>query len=96
MGKVVSEQAERVILTSDNPRHEDPDAIIQDIIVGIPMNADVTTIVDRREAIQYALQAASKQDIVLIAGKGHEDYQIVGDKRSVFSDQEEVRKFLRC
>ena len=94
MGKVVSEQAERVILTSDNPRHEDPDAIIQDIIMGIPTNSDVTTIVDRREAIHYALQSADKDDIVLIAGKGHEDYQIVGDKRSVFSDQAEVRKFL--
>ena len=94
MGKVVSEQAERVILTSDNPRHEDPDSIIQDIIVGIPTNADVTTIVDRREAIQYALQYASKNDIVLIAGKGHEDYQIVGDKRTVFSDQAEVRQYL--
>jgi UDP-N-acetylmuramoyl-L-alanyl-D-glutamate--2,6-diaminopimelate ligase len=94
MGKVVSEQAEKVILTSDNPRHEDPDAIIQDIIVGIPTNADVTTIVDRREAIQYALQAANKNDIVLIAGKGHEDYQIIGDTRYAFSDQAEVRKYI--
>lgn len=94
MGQVVSDYAEKVILTSDNPRNEDPDAILQDIIVGIPTNKDVTTIVDRREAIQYALQSAEQHDIILIAGKGHEDYQIMGDKRTAFSDQQEVRAFL--
>ena len=94
MGKVVSEQAQKVILTSDNPRHEDPEAIIQDIIVGIPTDVDVVSIVDRREAIHYALSSADREDIVLIAGKGHEDYQIVGDNRSRFSDQEEVKKIL--
>jgi UDP-N-acetylmuramoyl-L-alanyl-D-glutamate--2,6-diaminopimelate ligase len=95
MAKVVSEQADHVIVTSDNPRHEDPEAIIQDISVGLKPGAAVTTLVDRREAIQHALRSAGKEDIVLIAGKGHENYQIIGDQCFDFSDQDEVRQFLR-
>lgn len=95
MAQIVSELADHVIITSDNPRQEDPDAIIQDILVGVKPGAAVTTIVDRREAIQHALQSAGKEDIVLIAGKGHENYQIVGEQHLHFSDQEEVRQFFK-
>lgn len=95
MAKVVSEQADQVIVTSDNPRHEDPDAIIRDIAEGLTPNAAITTIVDRRAAIRHALSSAGKEDIVLIAGKGHENYQIIGDEHLDFSDQEEVRSFFK-
>ncbi len=94
MGKIASEYATHVIITSDNPRHEDPGAIMQDILVGIPQGTPVTSIADRREAIHYAITAAARDDIVLIAGKGHEDYQIIGNQRLVFSDQDEVRRLM--
>ncbi|MCR9191600.1 MAG: UDP-N-acetylmuramoyl-L-alanyl-D-glutamate--2,6-diaminopimelate ligase [Gammaproteobacteria bacterium] len=95
MGRIASDYAAEIILTSDNPRHEDPEAILQDIAAGIPAGKAVTTMVDRRSAIQHALGAAGPNDIVLIAGKGHEAYQIIGDQRSEFSDQAEVRQLLR-
>lgn len=94
MGKIASEQADHVIVTSDNPRHEDPDAIIHDIAMGFVTGATIKTIVNRAEAIRYALDHAAHEDIVLIAGKGHEQYQIIGDDHWVFSDQEEVRQFF--
>lgn len=94
MGKLAAEYGSEVILTNDNPRHEDPQAIIQDIKTGLSKTAAVNTILDRSAAIQFALNAAGKEDIVLIAGKGHENYQIIGDQRLHFSDQEEVRKVL--
>lgn len=94
MAKTVSSQADYVIVTSDNPRKEDPEAIIQDILTGLEPSAVVKTIVDRREAIRYVLNHAGKDDIVLIAGKGHEHYQIIGDEHLHFSDQEEVRSML--
>jgi UDP-N-acetylmuramoyl-L-alanyl-D-glutamate--2,6-diaminopimelate ligase len=76
--------ADRAILTSDNPRSEDPLAIIADIEAG--MNCDYTVRADRAEAISEAIESAHPDDCVLIAGKGHEDYQIVGDRRLSFSD----------
>ena len=94
MAKVVSELADHVVVTSDNPRHEDPETIIQDISAGLLSGASVTTLVDRREAIRFALSSAASEDIVLIAGKGHENYQIIGDDHLVFSDQDEVREFF--
>lgn len=95
MAKTVSEQADHVVVTSDNPRHEDPEAIIRDIVAGLVPNAAVTTIVDRRAAIRHALSSADREDIILIAGKGHENYQIIGDEHLNFSDQEEVRAFFK-
>lgn len=92
MGKIASQLADVVVLTSDNPRREDPLLIMQDIATGIaPTEAQVVHIADRKEAIHYALEFADKQDIILIAGKGHEDYQQIGTKRFVFSDQTVVR-----
>lgn len=95
MGKIVSELADQMIVTSDNPRHEEPEAIIQDIVADIKSGAAVTTIINRAEAIHYALSSAARDDIVLIAGKGHEPYQIIGDEHLVFSDQDEVRRFFK-
>lgn len=95
MGKIVSGLADHMIVTSDNPRHEEPEAIIQDIVAGIKPGAAVTTIINRAEAIHYALSSAACDDIVLIAGKGHEPYQIIGDEHLVFSDQDEVRRFFK-
>lgn len=95
MGKVVSELADHTVVTSDNPRHEEPEAIIQDIAAGIQPGAAVTTIINRAEAIHFALSSAAHDDIILIAGKGHEPYQIIGDEHLVFSDQDEVKRFFQ-
>ena len=88
MGSVAFAKADKVIVTSDNPRSEDPGKIIQDIVDGI--NSLVTIEVDRREAITLAISSASDNDVVLIAGKGHEKYQIVGSKKVHFSDKQEA------
>ena len=95
MGKIASQYADVVIITSDNPRSEDPAQIIDEIDAGIPTSTQVMKIIDRREAIHYALSQANKHDIVLIAGKGHEDYQLIGNQRLVFSDQDVVRDCIK-
>lgn len=95
MGRIASQLADQVILTNDNPRSEDPELILQEIMQGIPADHTVKSIPDRREAIHYALSHASEQDVVLIAGKGHEDYQIIGTQRFAFSDQQVVRELLQ-
>lgn len=92
MAEVAARLADKVIVTSDNPRTEDPQAIINDILGGGA--AVYKSIVDRREAIRTAVQEAQPGDVVLIAGKGHEDYQILGKEKVHFSDQEEARKAL--
>ena len=91
MMQVAKEYADKVVVTSDNPRTEDPDAIIKDILQG--GSADIVE-ADRRKAIHEVLSAAKAGDIVLIAGKGHEDYQIIGTTKFHLSDQEEVKKFF--
>jgi len=93
MGKVVSELADYAIITNDNPRSEDPDEIIAAIRNGIAKN-NYCVILDRREAIVQALSIAKSGDIVLIAGKGHEDYQILKDKTIHFDDREVTRECL--
>ncbi len=97
MGRIAVEFADRVVLTSDNPRHEDPDAILRDILRGIPLRyaKKVRVIPDRGEAIRVALREARAGDLVLIAGKGHETYQLVGDQRIPFDDREVARSALR-
>lgn len=94
MGKIASQYADFVVLTNDNPRTEDPDLIIQEIRQGMPSDSEIDSICDRREAIHHALRDAGENDIVLIAGKGHEDYQIIGQQKFMFSDQAVVREFL--
>ncbi|TYP54947.1 UDP-N-acetylmuramoyl-L-alanyl-D-glutamate--2,6-diaminopimelate ligase [Thermosediminibacter litoriperuensis] len=95
MGRVVSEHSDYFIITSDNPRTEDPQAIIDDIEKGIMEKSKYEKVTDRREAIKRAIEMASGGDVILIAGKGHEDYQIIGDKILPFDDREVVREFLR-
>lgn len=95
MAQVAQQYCDRVIVTSDNPRTEDPDQIIEDIIVGFD-KSDTKHMVepDRRRAIEVALKEAKKGDVVLIAGKGHETYQIIGDTRIDFEDAAIAREFL--
>jgi UDP-N-acetylmuramoyl-L-alanyl-D-glutamate--2,6-diaminopimelate ligase len=95
MGKVASQLSDIVFVTSDNPRFEDPEAIIDEVMAGIEDGSKVYREVDRAMAISRALEIASGGDIVLIAGKGHEDYQIIEDRKIHFSDREIVEKFLR-
>lgn len=92
MGKIAYQLADYIYVTSDNPRSEEPDQIIADILTGIPDLNRVKVIADRREAIRLAVSEASVDDILVIAGKGHEDYQILKDKTIHFDDREEVRR----
>jgi len=94
MGRIASELADRVIVTSDNPRSEDPVAIAREIASGIADAARATVELDRRSAIGLAIAGAARGDVVVVAGKGHEDYQIVGTQTSHFDDREEVRAAL--
>lgn len=94
MGRVAAELSDTVIVTSDNPRAEDPGTIIQDILAGVP-GSDVSVIEDRSLAIRKGIEEARDGDMVVVAGKGHEDYQIIGDRRFHFDDREEVRKAIR-
>jgi len=94
MGAAAAAGADRVVLTSDNPRSEDPTAILQQIAPGLAGHPQVALLVNRSEAIAHALQAARSADVVLVAGKGHEDYQDVAGVRLPFSDLAEVHKGL--
>jgi UDP-N-acetylmuramoyl-L-alanyl-D-glutamate--2,6-diaminopimelate ligase len=94
MGAAAEQWADRVIVTNDNPRMEDPGRIVEDILAGMRQPHAATVICDRRAAIHRALAEAGADDIVLIAGKGHEDYQIMGVERLPFSDQAVARAFL--
>lgn len=96
MGGVAEKYADCIYVTSDNPRTEDPEQILKDILAGITktQSKSVFSMVDRREAIAKALNNAKKDDVVLIAGKGHEDYQIIGKQKNHFSDAEEALRIL--
>ncbi|MCK4226585.1 UDP-N-acetylmuramoyl-L-alanyl-D-glutamate--2,6-diaminopimelate ligase [candidate division WOR-3 bacterium] len=94
MGMVASKLSDIVILTSDNPRSEDPQAIIEDILNGVD-GGNLYRIPDRKEAVFKALDIAKEGDIVLIAGKGHEEYQEIGGNRIPFSDRECVKEYFK-
>ena len=96
MGACASRCADYLILTHDNPRHEDPDRIIADILRGVPEEARsrLKVVGDRRAAIALALQSAERGDVVVIAGKGHEEYQQFGDRCVPYSDRQTVRRLL--
>jgi UDP-N-acetylmuramyl-tripeptide synthetase len=98
MGRLAAELADIVLVTSDNPRTEEPGAILQEILAGIPSGvaATVETEPDRRRAIERAVALAEPGDLVVIAGKGHEDYQIFADRTIHFDDREEARKALHA
>ena len=98
MALVACEFADQIVITSDNPRTEDPTAIVREVEAGVPPHrADrVTTVVDRREAIHHAVQMARPGDAVVIAGKGHEDYQIIGTVKRPFDDRVVAREALQA
>ena len=94
MGSIAAELADCIYVTSDNPRSEEPDKIIDDIMEGIaPDSSSVSRIVDRRKAIESALAEMNADDILVIAGKGHETWQITGSERRDFDDREVVRSW---
>ena len=94
MGKIGADFADIAVVTSDNPRTEDPEKILEDILEGIPDSANPTVICDRATAIRTAILDAKPGDGILIAGKGHEDYQILGTEKIHFDDREHARDAL--
>lgn len=95
MGEIASRLADHVVVTSDNPRFENPHEIIKQITEGCSKARHLDTIENRRDAIHFALSKAKEEDIVLIAGKGHEDYQEVEGVKHYFSDQDCVKEFYQ-
>lgn len=95
MGQIAERWADRVIITDDNPRSESSTGIIADILAGLAQAEHVEVIADRAQAIVWAIGQAREGDVVLIAGKGHEDYQIIGEQRQPFSDREQVMSVLQ-
>ena len=94
MGRIAEDYADRVIVTSDNPRSEDPQQIITDVLAGFKSVNDVIVEPDRELAIKEAHKIAQPNDVVLIAGKGHEDYQILANETIHFDDREKVREIF--
>lgn len=94
MGQIAERYSDHIVITNDNPRAENPQQIINDILQGLlcPWAAEVEQ--DRRAAIAHAIDCASANDVILVAGKGHEDYQIIGKEKLPFSDQEVIEKIL--
>ena len=94
MAQEAAKQSDKVIITSDNPRFEEPQDIINDMLAGLDTTQmkKVIAIADRREAIKTACMLAKKNDVILIAGKGHEDYQEIKGVKHHFDDKEEVQK----
>ena len=95
MGKIVGDLSDTVIVTSDNPRHEEPTQIINDILSGMKKSKKNLYIHEnRKKAIEYALKRAGKNDIIFLAGKGHETSQEIGDLKLPFDEREIVRELL--
>ena len=94
MGKIASDKADYVIFTNDNPRTENENIIIKDILKGVQKD-NYEVILDRKEAINKGLNLLNKNDILLILGKGHEDYQIIGHEKYHLDDKEIVLDYLK-
>ena len=95
MAAIAARLADAVVVTSDNPRTEDPQRILEDVVAGIPADTELVVEGDRAAAIAAAIAAAAPEDLVLIAGKGHEDYQILGTTKVHFDDREEAARALQ-
>ena len=96
MGEIGVRLADFAVITSDNPRTEDPQAIIDDILKGVDDTMGKYTVVcDRRAAIRYAMDIAEKDDIIVLAGKGHETYQEINGVKHHLDEREEVEKYLQ-
>ncbi len=96
MAAIAARLADAVVVTSDNPRTEDPQRILEDVVAGIPAGTELVVEGDRAAAIAAAIAAAAAEDLVLIAGKGHEDYQILGTTKVHFDDREQAEQALRA
>lgn len=94
MGRVASSLAKKVFITSDNPRHEDPEAIVQDILEGIEDRSNVVVELNRKKAIEMALDTQGEDEVLVILGKGDESYQLIYDEKLPFDDREVVRELL--
>ena len=94
MGRVAASLAKKVFITSDNPRHEDPELIIKDILSGIQDQSNVVVELNRKKAIEMALDQQEENEVVVILGKGDESHQIIYDERLPFDDREVVRELL--
>ena len=94
MAAVAESRADRVLITSDNPRTEDPEAIIDDVVAGMAEPTFAARITDRAEAIGHVATHAAPGDVVVVAGKGHETYQVVGTERQPFDDRAVLRDAL--
>ncbi|EDL62461.1 UDP-N-acetylmuramoyl-L-alanyl-D-glutamate--2,6-diaminopimelate ligase, partial [Bacillus sp. SG-1] len=94
MAEIACKYGDQVVFTSDNPRNEDPNAIIADMTTGLK-HTNYIVIIDRQEAINHAVSLAGKGDVVLIAGKGHETYQIIGDAVTSFDDREAAKAAIK-
>ena len=95
MGEIAGNLSDYCIITSDNPRTEDPSAILDDVEEGMKKtNCNYIKLVDRREAICHAVEYGQKGDLIVIAGKGHENYQILGKVKHHFDDKEIAHEFL--
>ena len=94
MAAIAVKYATTSIFTSDNPRTEDPEQILRDMVEGLPMDARYLKIADRGEAVRTAAMLARPGDIILLAGKGHETYQVIGTEKIHFDDREEIRKYF--
>jgi UDP-N-acetylmuramoyl-L-alanyl-D-glutamate--2,6-diaminopimelate ligase len=94
MGKIGTELSDLAVITSDNPRTEDPMSIIKEIITGVEKN-NYTVVENRREAIKKAMEMAKKDDVIVVAGKGHEDYQVLKDKTIHFDEREIIAEIVK-
>ncbi len=95
MGEIAAKLADKLVLTSDNPRTEDPVKILNDVLKGVPAGKPIKVEVNRSIAIANAIEEAESNDLILIAGKGHEDYQILGEEKVYFDDRQEAKSALR-
>jgi UDP-N-acetylmuramoyl-L-alanyl-D-glutamate--2,6-diaminopimelate ligase len=96
MGAIAAQLADRMIITNDNPRDEDPQKIAEQVIAGTESSAHCEIVHDRETAIETAIASAAAEDVVLIAGKGHETVQLIGNASLPFSDVAVVRAVLNC
>ncbi len=96
MGRMATDLSDIVVVTTDNPRTEDPEEIIKEILIGtVGSKAEVVSVTDRSEAIRYAMSIAKKGDTILLAGKGHETYQVIGKERVHYDEREVVAEILK-
>ncbi len=96
MAKAAAENSDFVVITSDNPRNEKPEDIIADVVVGMEgADTPYEVVVNRKDAIEYAMKNAQPGDVIVLAGKGHEDYQVIGDEKIHFDEREIVAQILK-